>query len=54
VLGRHAIITSGSLRTRLTPTCPRFGPGFRRRPTARFVFCPRDGAIDEFYGVFAG
>ena len=52
--GRHSTTTSGSLRTRLTPTCPRFGPSFRRRPATRFAFWPRDGGTDEFSGVFAG
>ena len=52
--GRHSTTTSGSLRTRLLPTCPRFGPSLRRRPATRFAFWARDGGTDEFSGVFAG
>ena len=52
--GRHSTTTSGSLRTRLTPTCPRLGPAFRPRRSTRFAFWPRDGGTDELSGVFAG
>ena len=51
--GRHSTTMSGSLRTRLTPTCPRFGPSFRR-PATRLGFRAWDGGTDEFSGVFAG